>query len=242
MLAPGFIDMHSHADFTLPSYPARDQLAGPGRDHGGHRQLRLLTRATGRRPGPRRRAAGRVSRARAGPRLGVADRSASTWPGWTRRGRPSTSSRSSATACSAWRSSARRIGRPPRPSSTRCATAAAAALADGAWGMSTGLVYPPGRLRRDRRDRRGRGGPVARRRPVRQPHPQRERRPGRGAPRGDRDRPPARRPGRGVPPQGGRPAEPRPRRRGAGDPRRARAAGGRASTTTPTRTRPAARS
>ena len=85
--------------------------------------------------------------------------------------------------------------------------------------MSTGLVYPPGCLRRDRRDRRGGGGPVAGRRPVRQPHPQRERRPGRGAPRGDRDRPPARRPGRGVPPQGRRTAEPRPRRGGAGDPR-----------------------
>ena len=27
VVAPGFIDMHSHADFTLPSYPGGAQLA-----------------------------------------------------------------------------------------------------------------------------------------------------------------------------------------------------------------------
>ena len=85
-----------------------------------------------------------------------------------------------------------------------CARPPTEALADGAWGMSTGLVYPPGAYAvTDEIVAVGAGLP-RRRRPVRQPHPQRERRPGRRAPRGDRDRPPARRPGRGLPPQGGR--------------------------------------
>ena len=32
VLAPGFIDMHSHADFTLPSYPDAINSLGAGRD------------------------------------------------------------------------------------------------------------------------------------------------------------------------------------------------------------------
>ena len=60
--APGFIDLHSHADFTLPAYPGRHQLAEPGRDRGGRRQLRLLARtAVG-----RRRVRARMARADAG--------------------------------------------------------------------------------------------------------------------------------------------------------------------------------
>ena len=51
VLAPGYIDMHSHADFTLPSYPGAINSLSPGRDHGDHRQLRLFARAAGRRPG-----------------------------------------------------------------------------------------------------------------------------------------------------------------------------------------------
>ncbi len=157
--------LHRHAlarRFHAAVLPGRDQLAGPGRDHRGPRQLRLLAGAARRRPGPRRRAAGGVSRPRPRPRLVVADVRGVPRPARRWRGRRSTPSRSSVTACSGWRSSVRRSAPRPRPSSTGCATAAAEALADGAWGMSTGPGLSARRLREHRRDRRGRGRPVRR--------------------------------------------------------------------------------
>ena len=41
-VAPGFIDIKTHSDFTLPYAPARREHGPPGRDHGGGRTLRVL--------------------------------------------------------------------------------------------------------------------------------------------------------------------------------------------------------
>ena len=42
MLAPGFIDIHTHSDFTLPLNPAGGSEDPAGGHDGGRRQLRLL--------------------------------------------------------------------------------------------------------------------------------------------------------------------------------------------------------
>ena len=155
--------MHSHADFTLPSYPGRDQLARPGRDDRGHRQLRLLAGAAGRRSGAGRRAARRVPRARARTstgrggsfgeyldRLDAAQPAVNAIPlvghGMLRLAVVGAEDRP-ATAAELDRDARRRRRR-------RWPT--------GAWGMSTGLVYPPGLVRRHRRGRRGRRGAASR--------------------------------------------------------------------------------
>ena len=45
MVCPGFVDPHSHSDFTLLTVPDRRQHGPPGRDDRGGRQLRLDVRA-----------------------------------------------------------------------------------------------------------------------------------------------------------------------------------------------------
>ena len=59
VVAPGFIDIHTHSDFTLPLEPAGGKQDPPGRDAGGRRQLRLLGGAGAAGPG---RDAARVPR------------------------------------------------------------------------------------------------------------------------------------------------------------------------------------
>ena len=49
VVAPGFVDIHSHADFVLPSANHMDVLSPlmlPGHHHSGHRQLRSFSGAT----------------------------------------------------------------------------------------------------------------------------------------------------------------------------------------------------
>ena len=80
------------------------------------------------------------------------------------------------------------------------------AMRDGCFGLSTGLVYPPGRLRRHRgsgraRPRGGRG-----RRRLREPHPRRGPLAAPRGRRGDRDRGAGRRPRADLAPQSGVPA------------------------------------
>ncbi len=242
VLAPGFIDMHSHADFTLPSYPGAINSLAQGvttevLGNCGYSPAPLAGRS-----GSGRRAAGGVSRSRSGPRLVVADvrrvpRNGSTWPG-----RPSTSSRSSATACSGWPSSVPRNAPRPRSELDRMRDAATQALADGAWGMSTGLVYPPGAYANtDEIVAVGAGLPAVG--GLYASHIRNENDDLIAAHRGsDRDRPPTRRPGRGLPPQVGRAygTTVEPPRRWQSSPRPAPRVC--RSTTTPIRTRPAARS
>ena len=153
VLAPGFIDLHSHGDCTLPAFPGRDQFDQPGRDDRGHRELRVFAgpgqpdrRARQRAPAPDRGD-------RAGPRLVVDD--VRVVPGRSMRpGRRTTSSRWSASARFASPPWGWPIGRRRRWRSRRCATASHEALDAGAWGMSTGLVYPPGDVRRPTRSSR----------------------------------------------------------------------------------------
>ena len=56
IVAPGFIDIHTHSDFTLPLNPLAESKIRQGRDHGGGGQLRLLhsARACPARPMPSR--------------------------------------------------------------------------------------------------------------------------------------------------------------------------------------------
>ena len=42
LVAPGFVDIHTHSDFTLPLRPQARGQAAPGRHHRRHRQLRVL--------------------------------------------------------------------------------------------------------------------------------------------------------------------------------------------------------
>ena len=52
-VTPGFIDAHTHSEFTLYAHPECGQRGPPGGDHPHRRQLRVLLRAPDRsRPGP----------------------------------------------------------------------------------------------------------------------------------------------------------------------------------------------
>ena len=110
VLAPGYIDMHSHADFTLPSYPAAINSLAQG----------VTTEVIGNcgySPAPLAADPVLAARQRAechglGSDLDWAWRSFGEYLARLDAARPA--------ACSAWGWSARRSGRPPRPSSTAC--------------------------------------------------------------------------------------------------------------------------
>ncbi len=56
VVAPGFIDIKTHSDFTLPINPKAESKVRQGRDHRDHRPLRLLGRAGAARQGRAHRA------------------------------------------------------------------------------------------------------------------------------------------------------------------------------------------
>ena len=210
VLAPGFIDMHSHADFTLPSYPAAINSLAQG----------VTTEVIGNcgySPAPLSADPALAEEQRAechglGPDLDWAWQSFGEYLDRLDAAQPAVN----VIALVGHGMLRLSVVGPAAPAGDpaeldRMRAAADRALADGAWGMSTGLVYPPGSYAGTDEVVAVGGGPAGRRRPVRQPHPQRERRPGRCAARGGRDRPAARRPGRGVASQGGRPEQPRSR-------------------------------
>ncbi len=144
VLAPGFIDLHSHADCTLPAYPGRDQLDQPGRDDRSGRQLRV--HAGPGQPGRRTRHRASVPDGRRSARTstGRGRHSGPTSTGSTRLDRPTTSFRWSASVRFASRRWGWPTGRRGQPRSPRCGRTSSDALDAGAFGMSTGLVYPPG--------------------------------------------------------------------------------------------------
>jgi N-acyl-D-aspartate/D-glutamate deacylase len=142
-LAPGFIDMHSHADFTLPSYPDAINSLAQG----------VTTEVIGNcgySPAPLARDNGladdqRAAGAGLGPDLDWAWETFGQYLDRLDKARP-------AVNCVALvghgmlrlavLGAEDRAATPAELDGMR--DAAAAALADGAWGMSTGLVYPPG--------------------------------------------------------------------------------------------------
>ena len=142
-LAPGFIDMHSHADFTLPSYPDAINSLAQG----------VTTEVIGNcgySPAPLARdptlaGAQRAAGAGLGPDL---DWTWATFGQYLDR----LDGAKPAVNCIALvgHGTLRMavLGAEDRPATAAeldgMRDAAAAALADGAWGMSTGLVYPPG--------------------------------------------------------------------------------------------------
>ena len=230
-LAPG---LHRHAlarRLHAAVLPGGDQLPQPGRDQ----RRSSATAATHPRRSAAdaglRRASGRPMTTGIGPDLDWAWRTFGEYlgPARPRRGRRSTVLPAGRlhgmlrVAVVGTEERAATAGRDRR----HARRAAAAALAAGAWGMSTGLVYPPGAYAvTDEIIEVGRGA-CRRRRACTPRHI-----------RNEADDLPtaldeaieigrsARRPGRDLPPQGGRTAEPRPCRGGrCAHRRRARAAG-----------------
>ena len=118
VLCPGFIDLHTHCDSGLTGKSGRGQqeLRHAGLHDGRHRQLRLRT-------GRRRRVLQDARRA------GASARTSFTW----RR-----------TTTSARRSWATPTARPTADELKKMEDLVDQAMTDGAWGLSTGLIYNPG--------------------------------------------------------------------------------------------------
>ncbi len=142
-VAPGFIDMHSHADFTLPAFPGALNSLAQG-------VTSEVIGNCGYSPAPvsadPRRAADQVAACHGlGPDLDWSWRSFDEYLGALDRARP-------AVNCiplvghGMLRLAV--VGSDDRPASeaelTSMQALAGDALAAGAWGISTGLVYPPG--------------------------------------------------------------------------------------------------
>ncbi len=143
VLAPGFIDLHSHADFTLPSYPgALNSLAqGVTSEVIGNCGYTPAPVS----PDPAKAAAHRTNTHGLGPDL---DWSWHTYAEYLDRldaARPAVNALP-LVGFGAVRTAI--VGPDDRPATPgeRIAMAAEVetALAAGAWGLSTGLVYPPG--------------------------------------------------------------------------------------------------
>lgn len=143
VLAPGFIDMHSHADFTLPSYPAAINSLAQG----------VTTEVIGNcgySPAPLSVDPGLAAEQRAqchglGPDLDWAWRSFGEYLERLDAAQPAVN----AIALVGHGMLRLAVVGPEARAATptevaRMRDAADGALADGAWGMSTGLVYPPG--------------------------------------------------------------------------------------------------
>ena len=142
-LAPGFIDLHSHADFTLPAYPDAINSLSQG-------VTSEVIGNCGYSPAP-------LSEERAfarewpevthglGPDLDWSWRTFGEYLGALDRAKPAVNC-IPLVGFGALRVAA--MGMADRPASAaeiaRMRAGLAEALASGAWGMSTGLVYPPG--------------------------------------------------------------------------------------------------
>ena len=167
----------------------------PGRDHRAGRGRRQRVRAVRAARGPRGVRGARQRASMAAPRSTTTGRRSRATSRATTGRSASTSPRSSATRSSASRPSAGTTSpRMPRRS-TGCAASWRDAMAEGAFGLSSGPRLPARLLRHDRgarrTDRRGRSP----RRLLPHPRPLSARRPlPRPVPRGDRDRPASRRP------------------------------------------------
>jgi N-acyl-D-amino-acid deacylase len=143
VLAPGFIDMHSHADFTLPSYPAAINSLAQG----------VTTEVIGNcgySPAPLARDPALADEQRAechglGPDLDWGWRTFGEYLARLDLARPAVNV-IPLVGHGMLRLSV--VGAEERAATTaeldQMRHAAAGALADGAWGLSTGLVYPPG--------------------------------------------------------------------------------------------------
>jgi N-acyl-D-aspartate/D-glutamate deacylase len=143
VLAPGFIDLHSHADFTLPSYPGALNSLAQG----------VTTEVIGNcgytpapvSPDPARAAAQRTNTHGLGPDLDWSWQTFSEYLDRLDAARPAVNALP-LVGFGAIRTAI--VGPDDRPAtaSERAAMAAETdrALTDGAWGLSTGLVYPPG--------------------------------------------------------------------------------------------------
>ena len=143
VLAPGFIDMHSHADFTLPSYPAAINSLAQG----------VTTEVIGNcgySPAPLSADPALAEEQRAechglGPDLDWAWRSFGEYLDRMDAAQPAVNV-VALVGHGMLRLSV--VGPAARPATgaelEHMRAAADGALADGAWGMSTGLVYPPG--------------------------------------------------------------------------------------------------
>ena len=144
VVAPGFIDLHSHGGPRDPRRAAPRAQGPPGRHDRGHRRRRQRLRAV---PGSRTTCATSSSStagSTAGPTSPTTGRpSPSTSPATT-GGSRSTSRTSSATRRSGSRRSAGTTSRPTRARSPTSGRASARRMEDGAFGLSTGLDYPPG--------------------------------------------------------------------------------------------------
>lgn len=143
VLAPGFIDMHSHADFTLPSYPgALNSLTqGVTSEVVGNCGYTPAPVA----PDAAKAAAQRTLMHGLGPDLDWAWTTYAEYLGALDAARPAVNA-IPLVGHGAVRSTV--VGQEDRPA-TALEQAAMAheveiALAAGAWGLSTGLVYPPG--------------------------------------------------------------------------------------------------
>jgi N-acyl-D-amino-acid deacylase len=143
VLAPGFIDMHSHADFTLPSYPAAINSLAQG----------VTTEVIGNcgySPAPLAADPALAAEQRAechglGPDLDWAWRSFGEYLARLDAAQPAVNVIplvGHGMLRLAVVGAEERAATPAELDGMR--TAAAMALAEGAWGMSTGLVYPPG--------------------------------------------------------------------------------------------------
>lgn len=143
MVAPGFIDMHSHADFTLPAYPGALNSLGQG----------VTTEVIGNcgySPAPvsadLRRAADQVAACHGlGPDLDWSWRSFREYLGTLGRARPAVNC---VPLVGHGMLRLAVVGADDRAATDaeldEMRAQLADALAAGAWGMSTGLVYPPG--------------------------------------------------------------------------------------------------
>lgn len=143
IVAPGFIDMHSHADFTLPSYPGALNSLSQG----------VTTEVLGNcgySPAPLAADAQRLDDQRAaghglGPGLDWAWRSFGDFLDRLESARPAVNC---VPLVGHGMLRLAVVGAEDRPATDEELLAmrslAADALAAGAWGMSTGLVYPPG--------------------------------------------------------------------------------------------------
>ena len=143
VLAPGFIDMHSHADFTLPSYPgALNSLAqGVTTEVIGNCGYSPAPLATDPRMANDQRDAGRGL----GPGLDWAWSSFGQFLDRLDAARPAVNCIPLVGHGMLRMAVVGSEDRPATPIELEAMRQGAVdALADGAWGMSTGLVYPPG--------------------------------------------------------------------------------------------------